>query len=481
VEELQKMKAQKRQKEQLKKQKTVDNRRHLADLRVVQKNLVFVVGIAQRIADPEMLKKPEYFGKFGKIQKVVVNPCLQGSSAGAYITYYKSDDALRAIQSVNNVPFDGRTIKASLGTTKYCSHFMRNQQCPKSECMYLHHYGDPEASFTKEDMQLGKHQEYEKKLIEDFVQQTGTVNIKKQQKQRTISGGSSSEVSSSAITPSSSFKDSNIWNNGTSGTTNSSNNNYDGGDEVLNPQDQEQDEPEPEEPILSKEENNIGIGLDDDCSNGTNNLPDDDLGFDPFHETQKAFEELIQEEVNNQRINYQSFSIHPNYSHHHHPQHHLPQQQPHPHHHRESVLAQHHSPLVHQSPQPPAQQQQQLNSGSSNIFPRTLLPPPGFNPGLIQSNSHPPPLQQQQQHNLTNHHWTNSIGPATSLNHHINHQQYKQAQVTLKEMEDWMSLDPAIIFSSNHLRQQPTMAQQAQTAPPGFPSMNGHIKTHPHY
>ena len=73
------MKAQKRQKEQLKKQKTVDNRRHLADLRVVQKNLVFVVGIAQRIADPEMLKKPEYFGKFGKIQKIVVNPCLQVS------------------------------------------------------------------------------------------------------------------------------------------------------------------------------------------------------------------------------------------------------------------------------------------------------------------------------------------------------------------------------------------------------------------
>ena len=108
-------------------------------------------------------------------QKMINSFGKQGSSAGAYITYYKSEDALRAIQSVNNLPFDGRTIKASLGTTKYCSHFMRNQQCPKSECMYLHHYGDPEASFTKEDMQLGKHQEYEKKLIEDFIQQTGAM------------------------------------------------------------------------------------------------------------------------------------------------------------------------------------------------------------------------------------------------------------------------------------------------------------------
>lgn len=37
---------------------------------------------------------------------------------------------------------DGRTLKASLGTTKYCSHFMKNQQCPKPDCMYLHELGN---------------------------------------------------------------------------------------------------------------------------------------------------------------------------------------------------------------------------------------------------------------------------------------------------------------------------------------------------
>ncbi|KAJ8980411.1 hypothetical protein NQ317_009406 [Molorchus minor] len=45
----------------------------------------------------------------------------------------KSDDALRAIESVNNITIDGRLIKSSLGTTKYCSHFMKNQPCPKPE------------------------------------------------------------------------------------------------------------------------------------------------------------------------------------------------------------------------------------------------------------------------------------------------------------------------------------------------------------
>ena len=67
---------------------------------------------------------------------------MQGPSASAYVTYLRSEDALRAIQAVNNIYIDGRTLKASLGTTKYCSHFMKNQSCPKNDCMYLHELGE---------------------------------------------------------------------------------------------------------------------------------------------------------------------------------------------------------------------------------------------------------------------------------------------------------------------------------------------------
>lgn len=68
-----KIKAEKRQKDQAKKQKISENRKHLANVRVVQKNLVFVVGLSPRLADAEVLKKPEYFGKFGKMHKVAIN------------------------------------------------------------------------------------------------------------------------------------------------------------------------------------------------------------------------------------------------------------------------------------------------------------------------------------------------------------------------------------------------------------------------
>lgn len=173
TQEMHKIKAEKRQKDQQKKQKVTESRKHLANVRVVQRNLVFVVGLSPRLADPEVLKRHEYFGKLGKIHKVVINHSTQyagsqGPSASAYVTYIRGEDALRAIQSVNNIVVDGRTLRASLGTTKYCSHFMKNQPCPKPDCMYLHEIGDEAASFTKEEMQQGKHTDYERLLHEQL-------------------------------------------------------------------------------------------------------------------------------------------------------------------------------------------------------------------------------------------------------------------------------------------------------------------------
>ncbi|XP_020292098.1 CCR4-NOT transcription complex subunit 4 isoform X3 [Pseudomyrmex gracilis] len=182
-EEIARLKAEKRLKDQQRKQRVTENRKHLANVRVVQKNLVFVVGLPMRLADADVLKKHEYFGKFGKIHKVVINQSTsyagsQGPSASAYVTYQRQEDALRAIEAVNNIVVDGRTIKTSLGTTKYCSHFMRNQPCPKPDCMYLHDLGDQEASFTKEEMHQGKHQEYERKLVQSLHAHASSVQRK---------------------------------------------------------------------------------------------------------------------------------------------------------------------------------------------------------------------------------------------------------------------------------------------------------------
>ncbi|RWS30707.1 CCR4-NOT transcription complex subunit 4-like isoform X5 [Leptotrombidium deliense] len=173
-----------KQKQQEDKQKLKEilkqQEKNLSGLRVVQKNLVFLIGLPPRLSQEELRYVRREFAKYGKVHKLVV-----GGSASvntAYITYTRPEDAVKAIQSVNNhnnggnqfITRNGKnntlTLRASLGTTKYCTHWLRNQQCPKlPDCMYLHELADSEASFTKEEMQKGKHTEYEKKLINQYL------------------------------------------------------------------------------------------------------------------------------------------------------------------------------------------------------------------------------------------------------------------------------------------------------------------------
>ena len=103
------------------------------------------------------MRRNDHFGKYGKIIKLVTSPAHNGqlNSICVYITYSRSEEALRAIQSLCNYQVDGRTLKATLGTTKYCSRYLKGASCQKADCLYLHEPGDPSASFTKEQMQQG--------------------------------------------------------------------------------------------------------------------------------------------------------------------------------------------------------------------------------------------------------------------------------------------------------------------------------------
>lgn len=322
TEEIAKIRAEKRQKDQAKKLKITENRKHLANVRVVQKNLVFVVGLSPRLAEPEILKKTDYFGKFGRIQKVVINHStqyagsqVQGPSASAYVTYFKSDDALRAIQAVNNIYIDGRTLKASLGTTKYCSHFMKNQACPKNDCMYLHELGDEAASFTKEEMQQGKHTEYEKMLHDEMLSAQDNASSPPSQpldieEPSPVGGGNVEDLLERSVGPGESETSWPDLNNHTNNTK----------PVLVNNTEQDSGEPSEEEPISVEPQilatnPQIDPGdtlitpqptlhasqgwfeIDEPLDDEDEHSPEeDDLGFDPFHETQLGLADLIESE-----------------------------------------------------------------------------------------------------------------------------------------------------------------------------------------
>ena len=75
----------------------------LGRLRVIQKTLVYVIGLAPDIASEQKLRSLDLFGQYGKIDKIVLNTnnVYNGSKGGpsysAYITFSNSCESANAI------------------------------------------------------------------------------------------------------------------------------------------------------------------------------------------------------------------------------------------------------------------------------------------------------------------------------------------------------------------------------------------------
>ena len=139
------------------------DRTQLANMRVIRRNLVYAVGLPVLIASEEVLRKPEYFGQYGKIAKIVLNRAQvvqegndpRRASASAYVTFQHKQDTLSCILALDGFYLDNRSIRASYGTSKYCSAFIKSVRCNNPECTYLHELGATEDTFTKQEIQAG--------------------------------------------------------------------------------------------------------------------------------------------------------------------------------------------------------------------------------------------------------------------------------------------------------------------------------------
>ncbi|KAL3945576.1 MAG: hypothetical protein SGBAC_000316 [Bacillariaceae sp.] len=102
------------------------DRSQLANMRVIRRNLVYAVGLPVSMSTEEILRKPDYFGQYGKIAKIVLNRS-QATAA------------------------DPRRASASA----YVTFAFKNVRCNNPECTYLHTMGDAEDTFTKQEIQAG--------------------------------------------------------------------------------------------------------------------------------------------------------------------------------------------------------------------------------------------------------------------------------------------------------------------------------------
>ncbi|XP_061363165.1 uncharacterized protein LOC133306805 isoform X2 [Gastrolobium bilobum] len=141
------------------KSKSSDGRKQLSSVRVIQRNLVYIVGLPLNLADEDLIQRREYFGQYGKVLKVSMSRTAAGviqqfpnNTCSVYITYSKEEEAIRCIQNVHGFVLEGRPLRACFGTTKYCHAWLRNMPCSNPDCLYLHEIGPQEDSFTKDEI-----------------------------------------------------------------------------------------------------------------------------------------------------------------------------------------------------------------------------------------------------------------------------------------------------------------------------------------
>ena len=135
----------------------------LADVRIITKNLVYIIGLSSSIASKEKLIKHKYLGQYGTIIKIVVNKnkaynqnSPHGPSYSAYVTFSKPSEASIAILSLDDTMIDNHLIRASFGTTKYCSYFLKGIECNNKECLFLHKLADENDIIKRGDLTSNK-------------------------------------------------------------------------------------------------------------------------------------------------------------------------------------------------------------------------------------------------------------------------------------------------------------------------------------
>ena len=133
-------------------------------LRITQKNLVYLIGFPKYLAyNEKLLSSFEYLGQYGKILKIHVNKNKiynlnnpNGPSYSCHITYSSFSESSLAILNLDNFIFENHIIKASFGTTKYCSNFLYGNNCNNKDCLYLHYFSDVKDIINKDDINSNK-------------------------------------------------------------------------------------------------------------------------------------------------------------------------------------------------------------------------------------------------------------------------------------------------------------------------------------
>ena len=131
-----------------------------SSIRIINKRILYLVGIPYEIANEETLVKKEYLGQYGSINKIIVNKNGYKKNESnyptysCYITYEKEIESSLAILALNNSSIFNYKLNACYGADKYCNYFLKGIKCNNIDCNFLHELADNKDIINKSDFQM---------------------------------------------------------------------------------------------------------------------------------------------------------------------------------------------------------------------------------------------------------------------------------------------------------------------------------------
>ena len=152
---------------------TEEESKKLSKLRIIQKNLVHFQNFPDFLLNKELLSSKEYFGKYGKILKIMLvkkeDKIIKKTQNSAYITFSNNKEAANAILNFDSILIENNLVRAFFGTSKYCIHFLNNINCfNKEKCLFIHHLANENDYLgVNSKFRYSEHIKLAKKIIKE--------------------------------------------------------------------------------------------------------------------------------------------------------------------------------------------------------------------------------------------------------------------------------------------------------------------------
>ena len=190
---------------------TPEESKNLSKLRIIQKNLVHFQNFPDFLLNKDILSSKEYFGKFGKILKIVVvskeDEITKKKQNSAYITFSNNKEAALAILNFDSILIGENLVRAFFGTSKYCIHFLNNLECyNKEKCMFVHQLANENDYLdVNSKFRYSEHIKLAKKIVKDnnfYNNDKSNINVNDQiiiPKRKTSNSSQNSNLSNNTL------------------------------------------------------------------------------------------------------------------------------------------------------------------------------------------------------------------------------------------------------------------------------------------